>query len=71
MHFDFPEHEANPFELIKQELIRLTGRGVMDKVFLVRKMLRNNFSVINAAAHPNCSSAKYFVDKLKALALTT
>jgi hypothetical protein len=68
IHFNLPENEDEPFEIIKQELIRCTTRGVGDKILLAAKMLRNNFSVINAAAHPNCSSAKYFVEKLKTLA---
>ena len=67
IHFDFPENENVPFETIKQLLIEHTGRGVGDKILLAAKVLNNNFSVIKAAAHPNCNSAKYFVEKLKAI----
>lgn len=65
--FESPENEDDPFERIKQLLIQYTSRGVSDKILLAAKMLNNNFSVLNAAAHPNCNSAKYLVAKLKSL----
>ena len=67
IHFDLPENEAVPFETIKQLLIQHIGRGVGDKILLAAKMLNNNFSILSAAAHANCMSAKYFVDKLRLL----
>jgi hypothetical protein len=67
IHFELPENEPAPFETIRQIFLTHTGRGVGDKILLAAKMLRNNFSVLNAAAHPNCKSAKYFVEKLKSL----
>lgn len=44
------------------------GRGVGDKKILARHILRNDFSFEAAASHPNCTSAKYFIDKLKSIA---
>jgi len=63
-----PESILNPFQFIKQEKLRLTGRGVDKKRLLCSRMLLNGFSLEAAAAHPNCPSSKYFLDKLKSLA---
>ena len=35
---------------------------------LAMKMKSNGFSIQNAAAHPNCPSALYFLNKLKLIA---
>ena len=64
---DNPEEVENPFELIKEKRIELKGRGIGNKRTLGRRMLQSGFSVQNAAAHPNCPSAKYFLGKLKSL----
>jgi hypothetical protein len=65
---EFPEQENNPFERIKHWSQMFRGRGVQDKKILARNMVHNsNFSIENAAAHPNCHSAKYFIEKLKSL----
>lgn len=66
--FQVPEIESVPFETIHKIyfdkfLKGFVGQG--DKKKLARKMLDAGFSVQNAAAHPNCSSARYFLDKLK------
>jgi hypothetical protein len=66
---EFPEAIAEPFDFIKQERLRLTQRGVGTKIPLVTGMLKVGFTIQNAAAHPNCPSAKYFLDKLKSLTI--
>ncbi|MFZ2726172.1 MAG: hypothetical protein WAX77_07985 [Methylococcaceae bacterium] len=44
------------------------NRGLGCKVTFARTFIhKNNFSISRAAEHPNCPSAKYFVDKLKSL----
>lgn len=67
---DNPEAIDDPFNFIKEEKMRLAGRGVRSKKLLCSRMLRSGFSIENAATHPNCPSAKYFLDKLKSLAHT-
>lgn len=64
-----PEIIDKPFQFIKAEKLRLTGRGVNDKGQLCSRMLASGFSLEAAAAHPNCPSAKYFLDKLKSLTI--
>jgi hypothetical protein len=65
--YEFPENPVSPFDEIKALLIAHTGRGVGDKILLASRCLGNSFSIGNAAVHPNCPSAKYFVEKLSAL----
>lgn len=66
--FSFEEPEkVNALEEIKNALLHHTGNGASDKVILAGKVLRNGFSIVNAAKHPNCNSAKYFVQKLTEL----
>ncbi len=65
---DKPEGISKPFEFIKTERLRLAGRGVRSKRLLYSRMLRSGFSIENAAHHPNCPSAKYFLNQLKQLA---
>jgi len=64
VHFSEPEVPEYPFEEIRKLLLKHTGRGASDKLLLAAACLRNNFSVTKAAQHPNCNSAKYFIDKL-------
>ncbi len=66
---EHPESYPNPFLFIKQEKIRLTGRGVDKKRLLCSRILASGFSLEAAATHPNCPSAKYFLDKLKSLTI--
>lgn len=66
---ELPECHPNPFHFIKQEKIRLTSRGVDNKRLLCSRILASGFSLESAAAHPNCPSAKYFLDKLKSLTI--
>ncbi|UFH54340.1 hypothetical protein [Spirosoma sp. KNUC1025] len=66
--FEHPEQEINPFLTLQQLLVSKTNRGVGSKGILVSRMLKYGFSVENAAQHPNCSSAHYFLTKLRTLA---
>ncbi|PLK45096.1 hypothetical protein [Emticicia sp. TH156] len=70
--FEFPENEVNPFETIRRELLRITGRGYgrYAKLKFADNFIRNGFSIENAANHPNCPSAKYFINKLQSLSRT-
>jgi len=68
MLYDLPESVDNPFLEIRKIKIEKTGRGFVDnKRFLAKSMLNSGFSFERAAAHANCTSAKYFIDKLKQL----
>ena len=66
-YFEHPE-KVNALDKISELLFEKTGRGASDKKKLVAMMLNNGFNINAAAAHPNSNSAKYFVEKLKALA---
>jgi len=66
--FDQPEQEANPFQTLQQLLLTKTNRGVGSKSILVSRMLKYGFTIENAAQHPNCPSAHYFLTKLQTLA---
>ena len=68
VHVDYPEYEEHPFETIRQLFLDQTGRGVGTKPILARRMLKYGFSIENAAKHPNCLSAQYFLTKLQNLA---
>ena len=66
---DNPEVIENPFEEIRRLRVKKTGRGVGSKVILAYQMIdKCGFSIIRAAEHPNCSSAKYFLNKLQEIA---
>ena len=69
-HFyvEHPEKETNPFEQIRNLFLQRTGRGVGTKPMLARRMLKYGFTIENAARHPNCPSANYFLTKLQTLA---
>lgn len=65
-HFDFPEAETSPRETLRELFIEHTGRGIgPSKPKFAKKMINNGFDVFHAAKHENCSSAKYFLVKLK------
>jgi len=67
-HFDKPELTCEmPFEAFKALLIEHTGRGSGDKVRLAKKVSKQGFDIENAANHPECQSARYFVDKIEGL----
>lgn len=68
-YFEFPENtEKMPYDIFKEILLEYTGRGV-SKVKLVKSILKNGFDIENSASHPNCQSAKYFVDKINFIGL--
>jgi hypothetical protein len=64
---EFPEDIDNPFEEIKNLLLEKTGSGVGDKIFLANRMIKQGFSISNAASHLQCPSAAYFLQKLESL----
>jgi hypothetical protein len=66
-NFEFPEIENTPFETIKRIFQEETSRGVGTKRILARRLLKYGFSIQNAANHPNCPSAKYFLTKLQSI----
>jgi len=67
--FKFPEEtEDMPYDVCKEILLEYTGRGV-SKVKLVKNILKNGFDIENSASHPNCPSAKYFVEKIRFIGL--
>lgn len=60
-----PELPESPIKEIKELRLQYQNKGVSDKKIFAKLILnKNNFSLRRAAAHPNCSSAKYFIDKL-------
>lgn len=63
--FLHPQTETDPRQVLKDLFIQKTGRGIGDsKPKFAFKMVNNGFSLLNAAQHPSCHSAKYFVQKL-------
>jgi hypothetical protein len=66
---EHPESIQKPFIFIKEQKLKLTGRGVDRKKQLCSRILASGFSLEAAAAHPNCPSAKYFLDKLCSLTI--
>ena len=61
---DFPESYDEPIN----EMINLYGKTfAKSKPRLAKKMLEKGFSIQNAANHPNCPSAKYFLTKLQSI----
>ncbi|MBD2755025.1 ubiquitin family protein [Spirosoma validum] len=68
IYFDYPEQAVEPFEVIRQLFLEETGRGVGTKPILARRMIKYGFTIENAAQHPNCPSANYFLTKLQTLA---
>ncbi len=65
--FDLPELESDPFNSLKKIFINKYNRGIGVKDTFTARMLKYGFSVENAAQHPNCPSAAYFLKKLKQL----
>ena len=66
--FDQLEQEDNSYLTLQQLLLAKTKRGVGSKNILVSRMLKYGFTIENAARHPNCPSARYFLTKLQILA---
>lgn len=69
--FDDPEAQDNPYNTLKNLFKSKRSRGIGTKDKLARHMIKYGFSVENAANHPNCSSANYFLNKLVKLSLIT
>jgi hypothetical protein len=68
--FDYPENEDVPIETIRKIYFDKFKRGLVgryEKKKLAKKMIDNGFSIQNAANHPNCPSAKYFLTKLQSI----
>jgi len=66
--FEYPEKESDPQKKLKDLFFKKTGRGIGDsKPLLANRMIMNGFAIQNAATHPNCSSAAYFINKLRAI----
>lgn len=69
--YEYPENEVIPFETIRTIYFNKFLKGIVgrdQKKKLAQKMLQNGFSVQNAASHPNCPSAAYFLSKLEQIA---
>ena len=66
--YDSPETVPKPFELLVTLRKQYTGRGIGDKKIFARTMLGCGFTIEQAAQHPNCPSARYFLTKLQTLA---
>ena len=66
--FQSPEGEAQPFETINNLMIHHLGRGAGKgnggKIKLITRLLEYGLDINQAGSHPNCPSAKYFIDKL-------
>lgn len=67
-YIDYPEEELDPVARLKELYIQYRGRGITDKKKFANLMLANGFTIENAAQHPNCPSATYFLTKLQTLA---
>lgn len=69
--FKKPEEILNPFETIRQLKIEKTGRGFNKgsggKINLLNNLLLAGLNITEAAMHPNCPSAKYFINKLESI----
>ena len=64
-----PEDSINPFEEINTlHRNQHDGRGVGNKLRLANRMFKCGFSILNAAKHPHCDSAQYFLGKIAEVA---
>lgn len=66
--FENPETELNPFVTLKRLFETKTQRGIGTKPMLARRMIKYGFTIEQAARHPNCPSARYFLTTLQTLA---
>lgn len=68
-NFNYPSPETvpKPFDLLAALRKQYTGRGIGDKKIFARSMLGCGFTIEQAAQHPNCPSAGYFLTKLQSL----
>ena len=66
------ESISQPYEHMRTLAQQKTGRGLPEKPVLARRLSRQHgFSIPRAAQHPDCHSARYFVQKLEELAQST
>jgi hypothetical protein len=62
---DNPEGVDNPFEKIQSICLDKIQRGIGTKTRFANNFVsKHKFSILNAAKHPNCNSAKYFLNKI-------
>jgi len=55
-----------PRDVLQNEFLENTGQGLgRSKPRTAKKMVKSGFSIISAASHEKCNSAKYFLQKLK------
>ncbi len=68
-NFGNPEEDKEPFETINQLIVKYHGRGIgkkrAGKIKLVTRLITEGLDISQAAAHPNCPSAAYFLKKLQ------
>ena len=65
VRIDQPEQEADA----EKAIVQLRGKGFGNsKPRMANAMHRNGFTIEQAARHPNCPSARYFLTKLQTLA---
>ncbi len=67
-YHEYPESIPKPFDYISQHRYKQTGKGLRDKKIFAKLMRNNGFTIERAAEHPNCPSARYFLNKLQTLA---
>jgi len=68
VYIDYPEQFDNAFQEIRRIFEHKTGRGIGTKPMLARHLLKYGFTIQQAARHPNCPSAAYFLSTLQTLA---
>jgi hypothetical protein len=68
IHIEQPETFDDPFKEIRRIFETKTGQGVGTKPILARRMLKYGFTIQQAAEHPNCPSARYFLTTLQTIA---
>jgi hypothetical protein len=65
-----PESYVDPYEKLCDIISQNSGNNKKNrtsKVKLAKRFVENGFSITNSAKHNKCSSAKYFINKLKAM----
>lgn len=61
-----PERTAKmPFDELRDLVFDRINTGPGNKKLLAKKILKSGFSIEEAAKHPNCKSAKYFIEQLR------
>lgn len=65
-NFEKPEELENPYAKIRElRMLKAGGQGTVSKVRLAFFMIeKNNFSILRAAQHLACPSAKHFLEKI-------